>query len=109
MHDWRRKGRIVGWQNARRGYVFPAEQLDGRNRPLTGLDRVAGRFADGYAAWVWLTTPRPSLDGATPLALLARGEVEACGGGSQGRPAGRLCVTGTPEVPSSATPLTGRQ
>ena len=76
VHDWRRKGRIVGWQNARRGYVFPAEQLDGRNRPLPGLDRVAGRFADGYAAWVWLTTPRPSLDGATPLALLARGEVE---------------------------------
>ena len=34
VHDWRRKGRIVGWQNARRGYVFPAEQLDGRNRPL---------------------------------------------------------------------------
>lgn len=76
VHDWRRKGRIVGWQNARRGYVFPAEQLDERGRPLTGLDRVAGLFADGYAAWVWLTTPRPSLDGAEPLALLARGEVE---------------------------------
>ena len=76
VHDWRRKGRIVGWQNARRGYVLPAEQLDGRNRPLPGLDLVAGRFADGYAAWVWLTTPRPSLDGATPLALLGRGEVE---------------------------------
>ena len=76
VHDWRRKGRIVGWQNARRGYVFPAEQLDDRNRPLPGLDRVAGLFADGYAAWVWLTTPRASLDGAAPLALLARGDVE---------------------------------
>ena len=76
VHDWRRKGRIVGWQNARRGYVFPARQLDGRNRPLPGLDRVVKRFADGHAAWVWLTTPRPSLDEATPLALLARGEVE---------------------------------
>ena len=76
VHDWRRKGRIVGWQNARRGFVFPAEQLDGRNRPLPGLDRVAGMFSHGYAAWVWLTTPRPSLDGAAPLAHLARGEVE---------------------------------
>lgn len=28
-HDWRRKGRLVGWRNARRGYVFPAVQLDG--------------------------------------------------------------------------------
>ena len=42
VHDWRRKGRIVGWQNARRGYVFPAAQLDERNRPLAGLDRVTG-------------------------------------------------------------------
>ena len=88
VHDWRRKGRIVGWQNARRGYVFPAEQLDRRNRPLSGLERVAAQFADGYAAWVWLTTPRPSLDGATPLALLARGEaeraVEAARGDRQG-------------------------
>ena len=76
VHNWRRKGRIGGWQNARRGCVFPAEQLDGRNRPLPGLDRVAGLFADGSAAWIWLTTPRPSLDGASPLPLLARGEVE---------------------------------
>ncbi len=76
VHDWRRKGRLVGWQNARRGYVFPAAQLDQRNRPLPGLDRVAGLFTDGYAAWVWLTAPRPSLDGATPLTLLARGEID---------------------------------
>ena len=84
VHDWRRKGRIVGWQNARRGYVFPAAQLDERNRPLVGLDCVTGLFADGYAAWVWLTTPRPALDGAEPLALLARGEVERVAEAAQG-------------------------
>ena len=88
VHDWRRKGRIVSWQNARRGYLFPAGQLDERNRPLAGLDRVAALFGDGYAAWVWLTTPRPSLDGAEPLALLARGEgervVEVAQGDRQG-------------------------
>ena len=84
MHDWRRKGQIVGWQNARRGYVFPAGQLDERNRPLAGLDRVTALFADGYAAWVWLTTARPSLDGAEPLALLARGEVERVAEAAQG-------------------------
>ncbi len=76
MHDWRRKGRIVGWRNGLQGFVFPAAQLDERNRPLAGLERMAGLFADGYVRWVWLTTPRPSLDGAAPLALLARGEVE---------------------------------
>ena len=84
VHDWRRKGRIVGWQNARRGYVFPAGQLDDRSRPLAGLDRVTALFADGYAAWVWLTTPRPALDGAEPLALLARGEVERVAEAAQG-------------------------
>ena len=84
VHDWRRKGRIVGWQNARGGYVFPARQLDDRNRPLAGLDRVTGLFADGYSAWVWLTTPRPSLDGAEPLALLARGEIERVAEAAQG-------------------------
>lgn len=84
VHDWRRKGRIVGWQNTKRGYVFPAEQLDGRNRPLEGLDRVAGLFGDGYAAWVWLTTPRPSLDGAAPLALMAKGEVERVAAAARG-------------------------
>ena len=76
VDDWRKKGRIVGWQNARRGYVFPAAQFDGRNRPLPGLDRIIGRFGDGYAAWIWLTPPRPSLDGAMPLELLARGEID---------------------------------
>ena len=84
VHDWRRKGRVVGWQNARRGYVFPVGQLDDRNRPLAGLDRVTGLFADGYAAWVWLKTPRPSLDGAEPLALLAQGEVERVAEAAQG-------------------------
>ena len=84
VHDWRRKGWIVGWQNARRGYVFPARQLDDRNRPLAGLNRVTALFADGYAAWVWLTTARPSLDGAEPLALLARGEVKRVTEAAQG-------------------------
>ena len=76
MHDWLKKGRIVGWRGARRGHVFPAAQLDERGRPLDGLDRVAGLFDDGYAAWVWLTTELSSLDGAAPLTLLAGGEID---------------------------------
>ena len=76
VHDWLKKGRIVGWRGAKRGYVFPAEQFDDRSRPVQGLDRVVGRFDDGYAAWVWLTTELSSLDGATPLTLLAGGEID---------------------------------
>ena len=76
VHDWLKRGKIVGWRGAKRGYVFPAEQLDERGRPVPGLDRVVGRFGDGYAAWVWLTTELASLDGATPLMLLAGGEID---------------------------------
>ena len=84
VHDWLKKGRIVGWRRARRGHVFPAGQLDERGRPLDGLDRVTGLFDDGYAAWVWLTTELPSLDGATPLALLAGGEIDRVAKAAEG-------------------------
>ena len=76
VHDWLRKGRIVGWKGAKRGYLFPEGQFDERNRPLKGLDRVVGLFGDCYTAWSWLTTPRPSLDGAMPLELLAGGQID---------------------------------
>ncbi|MCY4238758.1 MAG: hypothetical protein OXC54_08935 [Rhodospirillaceae bacterium] len=75
VHDWLKSGKIVGWRGAKRGYVFPAQQLDDRGRPIQGLDRVVEGFEDGYAAWVWLTTELTSLDGATPLALLSDGQV----------------------------------
>lgn len=84
VHDWRRKGRIVGWQNAKRGYVFPSDQLDENNRPLPGIEGVTRLFADGYAAWFWLTTPLPSLGGAEPLALLAAGEAERVADAARG-------------------------
>jgi hypothetical protein len=76
VHDWLKKGRIAGWRGAKRGYVFPADQFDERGRPLEGLDRVIALFGDGYAAWTWLTTELASLDGATPLGLLAGGEID---------------------------------
>ena len=34
VHDWLKKGRIVGWRGAKRGYVFPAGQFDDRSRPV---------------------------------------------------------------------------
>ena len=84
VHDWMKKGRIVGWRGAKRGYVFPAEQFDDRDTPFEGLERVVGLFGDGYAAWVWLTTRRPSLDGMMPLMLLARGEIDRVAKAAEG-------------------------
>ena len=84
VHDWLKKGRIVGWRGAKRGYVFPAEQFDERGCPLEGLDRMVERFEDGYAAWVWLTTELALLDGATPLTLLAGGEIDRVANAAEG-------------------------
>ena len=84
VHDWLKKGHIVGWRGAKRGYVFPADQLDERGRPLEGLSRVVGLFGDGYAAWAWLTTELASLDGAMPLTLLAGGEIDRVAKAAEG-------------------------
>ena len=88
VHNWLHKGKIVGWRGAKRGYVFPAGQLNDRGMPVDGLERVVPYFGDGFAAWIWLTTPRSSLDGAEPLTLLSQGEcdrvVTAAAGDMQG-------------------------
>jgi hypothetical protein len=84
VHDRLRKGRVIGWEGARRGYVFPAGQLDERGRPLVGIGRIAAMFPDGYAAWAWLNTPLAALDGASPLSLLKQGKVEAVITAAQG-------------------------
>lgn len=41
---------------------------------MTGLEPITAHFGNGYAAWVWLTTPLPALDGQKPLQLLRSGE-----------------------------------
>ena len=95
VHDrLKKRGRIVGWQGARRGYVFPAGQLDERGRPLEGLDRLAGLLHDGYAE---LGMPDDAVGfarqgGAADASGLGRDRArdEHCGGG----PGGRFRATG---------------
>ena len=77
VHNWLKKGRVVGWAGAKRGVVLPPEQLDVRGRPIEGIETVLPLFADGYAAWIWLTTPSSALDGQTPLSMLREGEIES--------------------------------
>ena len=93
VHDWRRKGRIVGWQNARRSYVFPAEQLDERNRPLCGT-RLCGRAVRRRLRRVGLADDATGVarwGGAARAPGAGRGRARRCG--REGRPAGRLSVT----------------
>ena len=88
VHNWLKKGRVVGWSRGKRGYVFPAAQLDARGRPAPGLEQVLPLFDDGYQAWIWLSTPLTALEGRTPLSRLRKGELDevlaAAAGDSQG-------------------------
>ena len=90
VRNWLKKGRIIGWQGAKRSHVFPAEQFDERGQLLKGLDRIAPQFEGGYAAWRWLAAPLAALDGAEPLALPCKEQaalVEAAANGNlQGDP-----------------------
>lgn len=74
VHNWLKKGRIVGWQSTKRGFVFPADQLDERGRPLAGLEAVLSHFDGHYSAWRWLTDRHDALDGARPINLLRQSE-----------------------------------
>lgn len=74
VHNWLNRGRIVGWEGAKRGLVFPAEQLDASGRPIHHLGPVLSHFQGHYAAWRWLTDSHDALDGARPIDLLREGE-----------------------------------
>ena len=76
VHDRLRKGTIVGWQAAKRGYVFPTRQFDERNRAIKGVSEVVALLGDAYEGWMWLTTPNPAIGGEEPLRWLAQGERE---------------------------------
>ena len=48
VHDWLRKGKLLGWQTAKRGYLFPARQFDQRNQPIEASAK----------SWLCSNTPR---------------------------------------------------
>ena len=74
VHDRLRKGTIVGWQAAKRGYVFPNRQFDQRNRPIEGVTEIVALLGDAYEGWMWLTTPHSAFGGEEPLTWLAKGD-----------------------------------
>jgi hypothetical protein len=77
-HRWRRDGKVIGFEMAKRGFRFPAEQLDGRGRPLDGIAELVRELDnDHWAAWRFLREPVPELGGMTGFALLSDGKLDA--------------------------------
>ena len=81
----RRAGRLLGLDTGRRGYSYPAWQLGESGGVLPGLEQTLAALHE-LSAWSKLRfflSGVHRLAGATPLAALRRGEVEAVAGAAR--------------------------
>jgi hypothetical protein len=74
LHDWQKRGAIIGLLKGSRKHVFPLAQfIDGR--PIEGMAELTKIIRNPRAAWRWLIQPKQSI-GGTPLDGLKRGHVD---------------------------------
>ncbi|MER9426473.1 DUF2384 domain-containing protein [Mesorhizobium sp. M0317] len=69
LHWWQRHNDVVALRKGARKHVFPLAQfIDGR--PAPGIRQVLSLISNPRAAWLWLTSPSPKLDGRIPIEML---------------------------------------
>jgi hypothetical protein len=74
LHDWQKRGAIIGLLKGERKHVYPLAQLiDGR--PVPGMSQITRMIGNPRVAWLWLTRPHPTGDGTAPLDRLKHGRV----------------------------------
>ncbi|AAK91008.1 hypothetical protein HGO34_23090 [Agrobacterium vitis] len=74
LHDWHKRGAVVGLLKGERKHVFPLAQfVDGR--PVEGMPQVTKIIRNPRVAWQWLIQPKPSI-GGTPLDNLKMGNLD---------------------------------
>ncbi|HET9015576.1 MAG TPA: helix-turn-helix domain-containing protein [Thermomicrobiaceae bacterium] len=74
----RRAGHLLAVTLGRRGFAYPAWQLDSERGLLPGLDRVLAALAghDPWMQFAFMLTPNVRLEGETPLAALRAGRLD---------------------------------
>jgi hypothetical protein len=73
LHDWQRRGAVIGLLKGKRKHVFPLAQfVDGR--PVEGMVQVTQIIRNPRVAWQWLIEPRESI-GGSPLEALKAGRL----------------------------------
>lgn len=70
----REAGRLLALSGAKRGFRYPAWQLDRHGKPVAGLERVLIAAGDAWSAYRWLTTTHPELDNRSGLDALRKGQ-----------------------------------
>lgn len=74
LHDWQKRGAVIGLLKGERKHVFPLAQfVDGR--PIQGMTEVTKIIRNPRTAWQWLIQTKPSI-GGTPLEELKKGHLE---------------------------------
>lgn len=77
VDNWRKTGKLLGLERARRGYLYPSWQvLD--HKPVPGLARVLQVLGpnDPWRAYRFLASPEPRLEDRNPIDVLRTGDVE---------------------------------
>ena len=75
LHDWHKRGAVIGLLKGERKHVFPLAQfVDGR--PVEGMGRITAIIGNPRTAWLWLTRQHVSETGETPLDRLKAGRVD---------------------------------
>lgn len=75
INSWRRNHRVLGLAGAKRGFRFPAWQLDRNGKPFEALPALFARFGGGpWQVYRFLIQPHAELDGMTGLEALRAGK-----------------------------------
>ncbi|MER8824211.1 hypothetical protein NKH70_31480 [Mesorhizobium sp. M0991] len=75
LHDWQRRGAVIGLLKGERKHVFPLAQfVDGR--PVEHMARITKIIGNPRATWLWLTQQHVSDTGETPLDRLKAGRID---------------------------------
>lgn len=74
LHDWQKRGAVIGLLKGERKHVFPLAQfVDGR--PVQGMAEITKIIRNPRSAWQWLIQTKPSI-GGTPLDELKKGHLK---------------------------------
>jgi hypothetical protein len=76
VNAWRQKGQVLGLEGAKRGYRFPAWQVDEHGKPFAALPALFERLGGGpWAVYFFLVRPHAELAGLTGLDAPRRGRM----------------------------------